>query len=187
VLTALLLAAIASIVSRVRGALVRSWWLVVAVCCAACGENVQSSAVQELRSGTEANGEAKTDQQPLPRDAPPEQVLVQAAKRYAPGLVAIGSVISGTLAQGTRSDHLVVLESGHCYRVVGVGGDGVDDMDLFLYDPAGVQANQDASQDRYPVLGMQSEICPIRAGAYRLQVQMYQGGGPFAVGVYRTQ
>jgi hypothetical protein len=148
---------------------------------------VQSSAVQELRSGSEPGADAKSDQLPLPRNAPPEQVLVQAAKRYAPGLVTFGPVISGTLAQGARSDHLVVLEPGRCYRVVGVGGEGVDDMDLFLYDPDGVQANQDASQDRYPVLGVQAELCPIRAGAYRLQVQMYQGGGQFALGVYRTQ
>jgi hypothetical protein len=148
---------------------------------------VQSSAVQELRAGAEPNADAKQDLKPLPRNAPPEQVLVQAAKRYAPGLIAFGAVIAGDLAQGGRSDHLVVLEPGRCYRVVGVGGEGVDDMDLFLYDPQGVQASQDASQDRYPVLGVQSEICPIRAGAYRLQVQMYQGGGRFAAGVYRTQ
>jgi hypothetical protein len=164
----------------------RSGWLALALLCA-CGENVQSSAVKELRAGAEPSADAKSDLEPLPRNAPPAQVLVQAAKRYAPGLVALGPVISGDLAQGGRSDHLVVLESGRCYRVVGIGGEGVDDMDLFLYDPQGVQANQDASQDRYPVLGVQTEICPIRAGAYRLQVQMYKGGGQFAVGVYRTQ
>ncbi len=133
------------------------------------------------------NGQAKQDEQPLPRDAPPAQVLPLAGKRYAPGFVPHGKPILANLAQGARSDHLLVLEAGRCYRVVGVGDEGVQDMDLFLYDPAGVQANQDSGQDRYPVLGKQIEVCPLMAGAYRLQIQMYQGGGELAVGVYRTE
>lgn len=150
-----------------------------------CGESAPSSAVEELRAASSSDDPSAAE--PLPRDAPPEHVLVRAQKRHAAGMVAIGKPITGKLAQGARSDHLLVLESGRCYRIVGVGGDGVQDMDLFLYDPQGVQSNLDASQDRYPVLGTQTEICPSSSGAYRLQVQMYQGGGEFAIGVYRTQ
>lgn len=156
----------------------------VLVLAAACGENAPSSAVAELRSAAATDEVAALP--PLPRDASPEQLLVHAQKRHAAGLVALGKPIAGTLAQGARSDHLLVLESGRCYKIVGVGEDGVQDMDLFLYDPQGVQANQDASQDRFPVLGEQIEICPFRSGAYRLQVQMYQGGGRFAIATFRT-
>jgi hypothetical protein len=169
---------------RVRSS---AWWqLAVLLPCVSCGPRTEASSGAEPGSQAPASGEAQPEP-PLPRDAPPAQVLVLAGKRYASGMAAHGKTMTGTLAQGARSDHLVVLEAGRCYRIVGVGGEGVQDMDLFLYDPAGVQANQDSGQDRYPVLGKQIEICPISAGAYRLQVQMYEGGGEFAVGVYRSE
>ena len=161
--------------------------LAVLLCCVSCGGQDARSAGAVPGDLAAASGQAKQDEQPLPRDAPPAQVLPLAGKRYAAGLVPHGKPILGELAQGARSDHLVVLEAGRCYRVVGVGGEGVKDMDLFLYDPAGVQANQDSGQDRYPVLGKQIEICPLAAGAYRLQIQMYAGGGELAVGVYRSE
>lgn len=158
------------------------WLLASVLASAACGPRANEAAPGE---GV-ASGEAAPDLPALPSDAPPLQVIAPAGKRYAPGMIAQGKPFSGKLAQGERSDHLLVLEGGRCYRAVGVGGDGVTDMDLFLYDPAGVQRNQDGSQDRYPLLGTPIEICPVVAGAYRLQVQMYEGGGEFAVGLYRT-
>lgn len=165
---------------RVRHGL--AWWLAGSLACAACG----SGSGKAAEGDAVASGEAARDLPPLPSDAPPLQVLPEAGKRSAAGMIAHGTPLAGKLAQGERSDHLLVLEAGRCYRVVGVAGPGVTDMDLFLYDPAGVQRNQDASQDRYPMLGKPIEICPVIAGAYRLQVQMYEGGGEFAVGVYRT-
>ena len=108
------------------------------------------------------------------------------AKRYAKGFVAEGSIVKGTLTQGGRSDHLLVLKAGHCYRVVGAAEESVADMDLLLYDPNGVQINQDSGTDRFPVLGLSSEVCPPQGGAYRVQVYMYQGGGAFAFGLYRS-
>jgi hypothetical protein len=159
------------------------WLLVALLLGAACG---QSSGDGSAAIAPESGEQAPQIEQPLPRDAPPAQVLPIAAKRAASGMVPQGKPITGTLVQGARSDHLLVLEGGRCYRVVGVGGEGVSDMDLFLYNPAGVQATQDSGQDRYPVLGKQIEICPVVAGAYRLQVQMYEGGGDFALGLYRS-
>jgi hypothetical protein len=49
-----------------------------------------------------------------------------------------------------------------------------------------VETQQDPAQDRFPVLGLQAEICPPQNGAYRLQVHMYKGGGSFVARVYRT-
>jgi hypothetical protein len=115
-----------------------------------------------------------------------EQTLAQKAKKYAQGLVAEGPVIRGMLHEGARADQLVVLRGGFCYRILGAGGDGVEDMDLFLYDPDGVQTQQDPGQDRFPVLGLQAELCPAASGAFRLQALMYKGGGAYAVRVYRT-
>jgi hypothetical protein len=69
---------------------------------------------------------------------------------------------------------------------VAAGDAAVEDMDLFLFDPSGVQTHQDSAEDRFPVLGLQSEVCPRDGGAYRLQVHMYKGGGTFAYGLFRT-
>ena len=162
----------------------RRWLLAAVIAGAGCGP---STSPDKSEGAAQASGEAARDLPPLPRDQPPLQVLPEAAKRFAAGMLEQGKPITGKLAQGERSDHLLVLQAGRCYRVVGVAGNGVTDMDLFLYDPAGVQRNQDATQDRYPMLGKPIEVCPVIAGAYRLQVQMYEGGGDFALGVYRTQ
>jgi len=164
-----------------------AWCWPLVLFAAACGEQARSSAADQLEATAETSQEAEANELSLPRDTPPEQVLPLAQKRYAQGYVAEGPMITGELARGGSSDHLLVLKTGVCYRVVGVGGEGVSDLDLLLYDPAGVQSNQDSGQDRFPVLGMQSELCPPRGGAYRLQVQMYEGAGRFAVGLSRSQ
>ncbi len=112
---------------------------------------------------------------------PLDRVLAAKAKRYAPGLKAEGALLRGTLSEGQRADHLTVLRAGHCYRMLGAGAVEVEDMDLFLFDPNGVQLQQDAAQDRFPVLGIQADICPAYSGAYRLQAFMYKGGGAYAL------
>jgi hypothetical protein len=124
--------------------------------------------------------------EPIPADATLEQIVALKAKKFAAGLVADGAPITGSVVEGARSDHLLVLRAGHCYRIVATGASEVEDMDLFLYDPEGVQMQQDPAEDRYPVLGLQAEICPPEGGAYRLQVHMYKGGGQFAARLYRT-
>jgi hypothetical protein len=153
----------------------------------ACGDRDAASAAR-LR----ANDAVEQDRvdgdltAPIPSGATPEQIVALKAKKYAAGLVAEGAPITGSVAAGGRSDHLVVLRAGHCYRIVAAGGAGVEDMDLLLYDPEGVLTQQDPAEDRFPVLGLQAEICPPEGGAYRLQVHMYKGGGAFAARTYRT-
>lgn len=157
--------------------------------CFACSEREASSSASELGGRADPGASAEQDRgfaDAIPEDATLQQVIELKAKKYADGFVADGEPISNTLARGGRSDHLAVLQAGRCYRIVGAGGEGVRDMDLFLYDPDGVQIQQDPGQDRFPVLGAQSEVCPQLGGAYRLQVHMYEGGGPYAVRVYRT-
>jgi hypothetical protein len=154
----------------------------LAIALAACAEPPESKlGTQALRATPEEGSQIA-----VPPNATPEQIVPLHAKRYAHGFSAEGPIVKGTLVQGARSDHLVVLKAGHCYRVVGAAEATVTDMDLFLYDPDGVQTHQDPGQDRFPVLGMQSEICPERGGAYRVQVHMYEGGGAFAFGLYRS-
>jgi hypothetical protein len=153
--------------------------------CWGCGGHPESSAVAELSVSPEAQG---------PTDSPTgaaagnalDAALTAEAKAQAKGMVADGEAIRGELATGGRDDRLLVLRGGFCYRVFGVGAPSVEDLDLFLYDPRGVQTHQDPAQDRFPVLGTQGEICPTASGAYRLQALMYKGSGAYALRVYRT-
>jgi hypothetical protein len=154
--------------------------LALLAACAACSDR--------SAPGADPMGSAALDdlEVELAPDAPLDQVLNQKAKKYAVGFVADAEPILGTLPEGQRADHLSVLRGGHCYRMLGVGAPEIEDLDLFLFDPNGVQVQQDAAQDRYPVVGMQADICPAYSGAFRLQVQARTGGGAYAVRVYRT-
>jgi hypothetical protein len=153
----------------------------------ACGDRDAASAARLRANEADEQDELASDlAAPIPSGATPEQIVALKAKKYAAGLVAEGAPIKGNVAQGGRSDHLAVLRAGHCYRIVAAGGAGVEDMDLLLYDPDGVLTQQDPAEDRFPVLGLQAEICPAEGGAHRLQVHMYKGSGAFAARIYRT-
>jgi hypothetical protein len=141
-----------------------------------------SQAVQELQATPLA---AETAPLPDPL-APPTDALGALAKRYAAGLIAEGPVLEGDLAQGARSDHLLVLVPGHCYRVVGAGEPSLQDLDLALFDPTGAPVTEDPGQDRYPVIGVQGGVCPSQPGSFRLQAHAYVGQGKYALRLYRT-
>src|SRR5262245_5769124 len=129
--------------------------MLAGVALAAC-QNAPKSEEQLLAAAPEASdGELeRADDQPL------EELLTRRVKKYAQGLVVDGPSLKGELREGARADQLLVLRGGFCYRILGVGGPNVQDMDLFLYDPNGVQTHQDPNQDRYPILGQQVELCP---------------------------
>jgi hypothetical protein len=156
-------------------------WL-VAIAPASCGAPEPSQAIQELQATPLAAENA-----PLPDPlAPPADALNALAKRYAAGLIAEGPLLEGDLAQGERRDHLLVLASGHCYRVLGAGEASLQDLDLALFDPTGAPVTEDPGQDRYPVLGVQGGICPAQAGSFRLQASAYGGHGKYALRLYTT-
>jgi hypothetical protein len=141
-----------------------------------------SQAVIELQ-GTPLAAETAPLPDPL---APPLSALDALAKRYAAGLIADGPVMEGELTQGERRDHLLVLRSGACYRVIAAGEASLEDLDLALFDPTGAPVTEDPGQDRYPVIGVQGGVCPSQAGSFRLQTHAYVGQGKYALRVYRT-
>jgi hypothetical protein len=141
-----------------------------------------SQAVQELQA-TPLGAETAPLPDPL---APPADALVALAKRYTSGLIADGPLLEGDLAQGERGDHLLVLVPGHCYRVVGAGESSLQDLDLALFDPTGAPVTEDPGQDRYPVIGVHSGVCPSQPGSFRLQATAYVGQGKYALRLYRT-
>lgn len=140
--------------------------------------------------GSEAPSPAGAAPPPLPPPDPGDAVgvrLHQVASRFAQHMVPSGPATRGTLETGGVEDLQVVLTAGHCYRVIGAGGDGVEDLDLFLFDPDSVPLQQDTAVDPVPVLGLSQPICPETNGAFRVQVRMFAGRGDFAVQVFQSQ
>lgn len=150
---------------------------------AGCNTRPGSSATAELSASPET--QPREHDEP-PAGATPEDAVAAMAKRHARAMLPDGPVLRGELRQGGHRDQLLVLRGGSCYRVLAAGGDGIDDLDLFLFDPNDVLSQQDPAQDRFPTLGVQSDLCPPVSGAYRLQASMYKGSGSYALRVYRT-
>lgn len=127
-------------------------------------------------------------------DEPPQAVsdvilagMHAQARRFAGGMVVATPMFRGSLVNGATQDFQAILQPAHCFKIVGVGGPTVKDLDLLLFDPNGVQVQQDTATDSYPVLGLHQPICPTSPGAYRVQVRMYKGAGDFGVQVFHSR
>ncbi|MEM9074531.1 MAG: hypothetical protein AAGE52_38910 [Myxococcota bacterium] len=93
------------------------------------------------------------------------------------GLVALGEPIFRRLAEGQGMRRPLELAGGRCYVVVARGGEGVEDVDLYLHDARGGEVARDLGPDAHPRL----EHCPDQAHAATLEARAFQGSG--AVGV----
>lgn len=167
-----------------RGMLAFAGWCMLF---AACSDSsaTPSQAAAAARGTREDSAAARIDRMPVATSAEQRseqlQSLIQAlAPDYKPTQSFTG------IAQATAAHHLLVLQRGHCYRILGVGGTGVVDLDLALFDGDQIERYQDASSDRYPQLGVRPSLCPRQAQAYRLEVRAYRGQGPYSVTVYES-
>ncbi|MFO0628420.1 MAG: hypothetical protein U0325_22800 [Polyangiales bacterium] len=107
-------------------------------------------------------------------------------QQFAQGMMPVMPLTRGTLQTHSNQDYQVTITPGRCYKIIGVGGVGVTDLDLKLYDPNGTLVDQDIATDNYPVIGLnqQRPLCPQTGGSYRLRVEMYAGAGEFGVQVF---
>jgi hypothetical protein len=103
------------------------------------------------------------------------------ARQFAVGMTPITDMFRASMNQGERQNVVISATAGYCYRVIGVGGAGVRDLDLFLYDMAGNLIDQDRAPDNFPVLGLQRPLCLPVAGTARLEVRMFAGAGQVGV------
>ena len=87
----------------------------------------------------------------------------------------------GTLRrQGDTADESVTLQSGECYAVVAVGGDGVADLDLALsYE--GQEVATDQSVSAFPSV----RHCATGTGPHRIRLRAADGAGPYFYQVFR--
>lgn len=103
------------------------------------------------------------------------------ARQFAAGYVPITQLFRATMGQGQRQFITVDAQPGRCYRIIGVGGAGVQDLDLYLRDMNGNVLDQDVATDNFPVLGLQRPLCLNWQGTFQVEIRMYSGGGEFGV------
>lgn len=164
--------------------------LVLALSAVACGDDAPASGgaptIDEDPAAEPAEAASPPEEEIAPGDTIGREMQVR-AQQFAQGMRPATPLFRGTLDTGGTQDYQAVLQGGRCFKILGVGSDGVTDLDLFLFDPNGVQVQQDTATDNYPVLGLTHPICPQEPGSYRVQVKMFAGQGDFGVRVYESQ
>lgn len=136
-----------------------------------------------------ATGEAVELRFPEPPEGadPLEARLYELSRSYARNMEPHGDAWAGELDRGQTADHQTVLEGSRCYKVLGVGGPDVDDLDLMIFDPNGVLVDQDDGTDEVPVLGLTTAVCPSQGGMFRVHVRMFRGRGAYRVQAARSE
>jgi hypothetical protein len=99
----------------------------------------------------------------------------------ARGYQPYGDQSRGQLGEGQTRDFSMQLEGGKCYAILGVGDNGVRDLDLILKDSNGQTLDQDVETDARPIV----RVCPDDTGQYTMTVRMYAGSGNFVYAPYR--
>ncbi len=66
-----------------------------------------------------------------------------------------------------------------CYRAFALGGPGVVDLDVAMYDPQGRLAAGDVSRDCWPVVPPRGPLCVESDGVYTVTVAVARGRGDF--------
>jgi len=101
-------------------------------------------------------------------------------KLSAPEGQRVGDVLHGMASGRTEAEWFVLLDNAHCYWLSGVGGDGVDRLSLYLWDPAGRRAES----QRGGGPSVLTKYCPSRAGQFKLHARTAGGIGVVGIGIY---
>ncbi|WP_088893893.1 hypothetical protein [Leptolyngbya ohadii] len=94
-----------------------------------------------------------------------EEAIYNELPDYSPAI----RPYTGSIANGQTASRLVRLRSGTEYAFMAACDDYCSDIDLFLYDRAGVLVDSDEEEDDYPLI----TYVPGSSGNYRLVVRMY--------------
>ena len=98
----------------------------------------------------------------------------------AMGLVQAGPISEGSLPEGQVERIDVQLEAGHCYAVLGLGHDGVTDIDVRVLESGGDEIARDATRDAQAV----AQACPARSGPHQIVVGMVSGEGGYSLAAW---
>jgi hypothetical protein len=119
---------------------------------------------------------------PLPGDPLSRRVL-ELARNFAPGSRLVGQIRRGAASRGDSVNFSYTLASGHCYTIIVAGAPSATDIDLYLFDPNRRRVASDRERNNFPHISH----CAGLPAPYRVEVKMYRGDGPFAVGVFDAQ
>lgn len=97
----------------------------------------------------------------------------------ARGFTPLGAPVLERVTEGAVVRVPVELEGGRCYVAMG-RGDGVRDIDLFLFDAAGVEVDRDLAGDAEPSI----ELCPAAGGRHTVELRAFEGAGAVGVAVF---
>jgi hypothetical protein len=108
----------------------------------------------------------------------------QEARASAPDGERLGSTLWGVArADDEFTDWRVQLEAGNCYHFGYAGDRGIDKFAMYIWDPA--DKRLDSARGRPPE-GV-FKHCATQNGMYRVQGKVQEGGGHYAVVVYKTK
>ena len=120
------------------------------------------------------------------RCPPPGHVVVPGPDRDRAGVIerpdGVADPIGGVLASRQSLQQYVMMQAGRCYTIIGIGGQGVSDVDLALYNPNGKRVASDNGFDQTPMI----RHCAQWPGAYRLEATVKRGSGEIAPPVTRS-
>lgn len=112
------------------------------------------------------------------------------ARQFAAGYGVASDLVRATIRQGLEGVMVPgQVQAGYCYRIIAVGGTGVRDLDLFLYDPTGRQVDADRAPDNYPVIGLARPLCippGLPPQSAQLRIRSFTGSGPIGVQMFAT-
>ena len=83
--------------------------------------------------------------------------------------------------------HPEVLLGTHCYVVVGVASEGLEELSLSILDPGGAPILQSPTRGEEVTIGLRDALCPIEPGIYKIRARAYRGEGDYAIRVYSQQ
>lgn len=106
--------------------------------------------------------------------------LQQVAQQKLPGASATAAAFGGLLTRKQSSSQNVTLVGGRCYTLLGTGGDGVKDVDLYIYDGTNKKVASDLGFDALPAL----TYCPTWPGPHRVEIVLKDGGGEVAAQLF---
>lgn len=95
----------------------------------------------------------------------------------ARGFEPVDAPLLARVTEGALVRQRVQMTGGRCYVAIGRSGEGLDDIDLFLFDSAGVEVARDLRADAEPSI----EHCPEAPARATVELRAFEGAG--AVGV----
>ncbi len=117
---------------------------------------------------------------------PPEEaevdmhaLLDRAASRYAAGMGQAGEPRVAPMTTGEDLEQEVRLGGGRCYRFVAVGGPGVEDLELHVY-----QGSSEVARDAAMASEAVASYCATADTPVRVRLRMHAGRGQVAVAPY---